>query len=278
MFTTIRITLYAVCMLVITPAFAQDWYEGNGIVTIANITPEEARRQAFDKARVDALSKVRLEVTGVTSRSQRDNSAHESYDHFIQFSTTRTQGKIVEVDTLFDAPEVPQVPGRTSVFQYRATIRAKIVTKLGESDPTFTLLMSLNEQTYRDGEVMVIKITSSKDCFVTLFNLYSNDSLSVLLPNKEMSDNFLNAEDTLTIPPTTANWEIPVSLIQGKDNDTEAILAIATKREIPFQATKSLIREGLIAQSDALLAVNRWLVRMDAGQRTEKWAFYQIVK
>ena len=275
---TKHFTILLACLLMISLAFGQEWYEGTGEVTLANITLEDARNQAFDRARTDALAKARLEVTGVTGRQIKEDSAREIYDNFIQFTSTRTQGLIDEVDTLFDELVTQSFPGSKPVYIYRACIRARVVTEDGKPDPAFIIEMSLNRGTFRDGDTMVVVITASRDCYVTIFNLYYNDSLSVVFPNQLMTDNRLAASDTLFIPPRNAFWDMPVRLAPGHNRDEEALLAVATEKPIPFQIKCAVSHEGLIAQSDALLAVNRWLVQMDADQRTEKWTFYQIVK
>jgi len=257
---------------------AQEWYEGTGIVTIANITPEEARSQAFDKARVDALAKARLEVTGITWRQVSEGAGGTSYDNFIQFIRTRTKGLIVEIDTLSDSTELLSFGDGPPILSCRVSVNALIELETGDPDPSFILSLDLNRETFRNGETMIIELTATKDCYVTVFNLYSNDSLRIVFPNQLYGDNSLKTGSSLFIPPPDAFWDLPVGLAVGKDQDQEVLLAVAVKDPIPFQNTLSVVRNGLIAQSDALIAVNKWLAQIDADQRTEAWFFYQIVK
>ncbi|MDP8239136.1 MAG: DUF4384 domain-containing protein [Candidatus Hatepunaea meridiana] len=274
----IYITLLILSLSILTPAYAQEWFEGTGVIRRTNISIEEARNLAFEKARVDALAKARLEVTGVKAREQKDCGGSETFDNFIQFTVTKTKGLFLEIVTVVDTCEMLPIPGGGQMIKYTAVIKARIETKVTEPDPNFTIDMTLNLETFRNGEEMVIKLLSSKDCYVTIFNMYSNDSLSVLFPNALMSDNFLQKGDTLSIPPLGAYWGMPVGLSSGKKSDNEALLAVVMKKDIPFRVSDAVIREGVLAQSDALLAVHRWLADIDADQRAEAWCFYKVVE
>jgi hypothetical protein len=266
--------------LSVSLALAAEWQEGAGVVTVANITPEEARKQALDLARKDALEKARLEVVGITSRQIVESSETGIYDHFIQFTRTITRGRIVEEQILFDNTEQQAIPGTArSQLVYRIALRANIEPDKGEADPVFQVAMTLNRQSFRDGDTVSIELSATKDCFATVFNLYSNDSLRVVFPNKYMSDNSLKANSTLRIPPSAqAGWSLPVSLLPQKSSDAEALLVIATKAAIPFPTMRSESREGLLSVGDALLAINNWLINIPAEQRTQDMATYRVVK
>ncbi|MFH0766402.1 MAG: DUF4384 domain-containing protein [Calditrichota bacterium] len=268
------ILLGVLCVLCGKVSFAGEWFNGEGIVTISHISPEEAKRQAFELARNDALSKAGIEITGAAGSAVSEG--RDYYDSFIRFTLTRTRGLIVNVDTLFAGLEMPSPGGGRPIPIYRAAIRAEVVNQIGEPDPGFKVMLTLNREVYRSGEPMTVSLQATRDCYVLLLNLYSNDSMRVVLPSFMQEDNHLGLNQILTMP--SPGYEMPVSLLPERDEDTETILAIATRELIPFIGGQTTTQEGLTAQSEALIALSCWLADIPCDQRAEAWAFYRVVK
>jgi hypothetical protein len=147
---------------------------------------------------------------------------------------------------------------------------------IGSPDPGFKVEIDFNRKSYRQGETIIMIINSTRDCYMIVFNLFSNDSLMVVLPNVILKEILLSAGDTLTIPPQSAEWDLPVGLVQGEDEDSEALMITATRDDVPFALSRSM-RDGLILMKDALLAINRCLVDIHADRRTEDISHYVIV-
>lgn len=255
----------------------QEWYSGEGIAPIVHITVEKARQLAWDQALVDALSQASLEVTGATIM-RIDESGEGGGDQFSQFVRTATRGRIVAVDTLLDEAEQRTVAGgERRELVYRVAMRARVQPEMGRPDPGFQLELDLNKELFADGENLSLELAATRDCYITLFNLYANDSLLVLLPNELLRDNRLQTGQTLVVPPRNAGWDLSVGLLPGRETDREMLLAVATRSEIPFPAAR-VARQGLMSMDEALLTVNRWLAAIPSDQRTEAVAFYRIVK
>jgi len=255
----------------------QEWHSGEGTVQIVHITVEEARQLAWDRALVDALSKVSLEVMGATVMKIEEGDGGGD-DQFSQFVRTATRGRIVAVDTLSDEAEQRAVVGsERRELVYRVSMRAQVQPEMGRPDPGFQLELDLNKELFAHGETLSLELAATRDCYVTLFNLYANDSLLVLLPNELLRDNQLQAGQMLSVPPRNAGWDLPVGLLPGRETDREMLLAVATRSEIPFPAAR-IVRQGLMSMDEALLTVNRWLAAIPSDQRTEAVAFYRIVK
>lgn len=263
----------------ISEAWAGEWQEGMGEVTVANITPEEARNQAFDLARKDALERASMTFTGLTSELTHQRSSQDVYRSVVEFTRTVCKGRIMKVDTLFDDLERPKgETGPNSPWIYRVTLRAYVEPERGETDPAFHLDMALNRTVFRDGDTVVVQLQATKDCYVTLLNLYSNDSLSIILPNSVCRDNHVRAGSAMQIPPDNQGWSLPIRLLQGRSSDDEALMAIATKTAVLFPAPNSKSFGQLIAIGDALTAINKWLLDIDASQRAQSLVTYRIVQ
>ncbi len=272
----LNIIIVSICVSV---AFGQEWHEGKGIVTMGEYsTLAEARKLALSYARTNAIEQVGLKITGASAMVQKED-ARDYFNNFIKFTQTKTNGRIVEEEILSDGIVNQKTADGLSVTFYQILINALVKLETGEPDPEFRLSLSLNEDSYQNDEDMVIELSATKECYVTIFNLYSNDSLLVIFPNEILNDNHLKAGAILQIPPEEANWKMPVGLANDSlDFDQEVIYVVATKENVPFGVSESVEREGLIAQSGALLAVNRWLIEIETSGRTEVNKFYDIWK
>ena len=253
------------------------WYPAEAEVPIVHLTPEEARRRAWDQALAQAAEQAGLEVMGATLLTTREGGEGDRFDQFVRFVRTSARGRVVEVDTLFDGKALAPLPEGRGEWVHRVSIRARVHPETGSPDPSFRLDLQLNQQSFREGEGLVMALTATQDCYVTVFDLYAGDSLVVVVPGPLLSDNRLRAGQTLRIPPEEAGWDLALSLPPGRDQAREMLLAVATRDSIPFPAAGPT-RQGLFSLGDALLAVNQWLARIPADQRTEAVASYRIVR
>ena len=255
------------------------WVRGAASVALAHITPEEARRKARDAAREDALAQVGVDVIGASAyrvSEESDGSESMLWEQFAHFTQATTRGRIVEEEVLVDGPEL--VGGQV---RHRVEIRARVSLEAGEPDPGFQLDLELNESVFRSGEYMALELQATRDCYVTIFNLYANDSLSVLLPNPVLTDNRLVAGEVRRVPPEGARWRLPVQAVRPVGGESggeqEALVAVATRADVPFDPAGAEERRGMIATGEALVAVNRWLGGIRADARTTAMVGYRVV-
>ncbi|MBC8466076.1 DUF4384 domain-containing protein [bacterium] len=274
--------LYYTLFFTTTLVWAQTSYEGEGIVTLSHITPEEARAEALNLARQDALSKARLEVVGYTSSSLTELSTkhdNQVYDYFTRFVRTITKGRILSEEILFNGIEQLTIAGERGLqTTYRVKLNAVVKVEESDPDPSFKLRLKLNQETFREGETITFELEATQNCYVTVFNLYSLDSLRILFPNELSQNNNLEKGKTLFIPDPEAGWDIPLSLLPRSEIDVESILVVATNDDIPFQAIDASSIEGAVAIDKALTAISDWLIEIPVNQRTEDMTTYRIVK
>jgi len=256
---------------------AQDWYVGDARIPISNITPEQASRKAFEQARTRAIETAQLELVSISSRRISELSTGAYYDAFARYTQLVTHGLIVEEDTLKDGVEqIPSIGEGGSNLVYHVILRVYVVTPNEKPDPSFVLEINLNSTTFRDGDTMVIQLRASQDCYVTLFNLYSNDSLRVVVPSRVFPDNHISKDNVLTIPSVDSPYQIQVSLLPGVEQDIESIMAVAMKKDVPFTLIKSEGPTSLISVKSALLSINRWLAEVPASERSTSLEQYRV--
>ena len=202
------------------------WYEATAYVEYhEDITKAQAKEKAINRA----LKKIiefysGVEVSSTSLSILAETNLEMDLDHFSQLTSTMSSGMILEKEIL---------EGKLigSDF-YTVTLKAKVGKLEGENDPLFKLEADLNRESYQNGDEMIINISSSKDCFVYVFNILSDETVSALLPNEYLEDNFLPKGSSLRVPPEKGKiTKFRVDLPEGKSQATEMILVLGIKAD-----------------------------------------------
>ena len=122
----------------------------------------------------------------------QESTNNKIYDQFNEFTKTIKRGRKLEENIIKKGIDIHKITS-TGVTRsdYVVEINARVSPEFGRSDPDFNIELDLNKSVYSNGESLYIELTASKDCYVTIFNLYSNDSLQVVYPNYMTNDNRL---------------------------------------------------------------------------------------
>jgi len=84
------------------------------------------------------------------------------------------------------------------------------------------------QDSYQIGDKITFFFRSEQDCYLTLFNLGTSGSITILFPNKLFQDNLIKAGQTYTIPGAAYSFEYMLSGPAG----VEKIKAVATTEKI----------------------------------------------
>ncbi len=251
------------------------WVIGIGKAAAVNIPVNEARKLALERARINALQKIEL---AVESRIQflRAENGKQLLSSFIQLNRTAVRGRIVREDTLewkkYFSGDIPV---------YEVKLRVIAVPELGRPDPGFLLQLNLNQTSFRSGEEMTITVRSTRDCYLYLFNLIQGDTIIQIFPNALFKDNFLHADSLFIFPPSNLRKFIglEVKIAPGQSEVEEVILAVATRKKIPFTSNKSpeSTSSAYIATlKSALFDLNKWLLQFRVNEFTEALQMYRV--
>jgi hypothetical protein len=250
-----------------------------------NKTPQEARRQAIDRAQAEAVR----QAIGTQVQAQRRSSTIETGEgvvsRFSQVVRTGASGRVLSSEVLDE-----QRPERNGeVFQY-VRIRATVEPTKGRPDPGFTVDLRLTDrdQTFvarsslKESDEVIAEIDVTKDAYLTLFSV-TPDTLRVIWPNALSRDTFVPAGTTVEFPPSSLRAQglhLRVSMLEGQDRLTERIVAVATKQKAPFREVPEYqIEEGRLTAAQASVeALNRWLVDIPLGQRAVASVTYEVVR
>ena len=240
-------------------------------------TPDEAKREALQRARDKAVA----EVTGIHVAAQQLRLKSEVpggvRDAFSYLVHTTSQGRIVREDVTYNTRLVDDIP------LYRATLVAEVALEEGIRDPGFSLDVTTipPTHTFRDGERVALEITASRRSYLTILNLRSDGTVGLLFPNEYEHETRVSAGETVEVPGRGHGFEIRVALDEGRRQDQEQLLVIATIDPVPFRLPEPGEDEELapLDQGDpTLAALNRWLLQIPVDRRVEALWNYEVVK
>ena len=240
-------------------------------------TPEQARYEALQRARDEAVVRaagVRVAAQQLRLRSEQvDGTVRDGFSSLVE---TSTEGRIVEERVTYKTSLENEIP------IYEATLVAVVALEDGARDPGFTLdvVTSPGRRTLRDGEPLVLEITASRRCYLTLIQIAADGTLEVLVPNRFTGKSAIEAGQTIRIPATSSGFEIRARLPEGRERERERLLAVATLE--PVTLTLDAGAGDELADEDpagrSLTALNRWLLRIPVSQRAESLWDYEITR
>lgn len=258
-----------------TLAYAQ---EGKWVVVTAqyigsDVIPQEGKRRALEIARGEAIKQVvGVKTTEETYWNQaevmRGGVSEDSVDVFSRLSRSTASGKIINEEK----EERTLVENDQPV--YVVTLHACVVPDESEPDPTFQVTLNTDRDVYydrspRQSDEVKISINSTRDCYLYLFNILSNDSVQLLMPSDYLPINEFRVdaktqafEEAIKIKSVHFHVGVP----QGKLRTKEAFYLVGTKRKIDFHS-ENLSRDGrnvIPTKVVALMEIMNWLVRIPA--------------
>ena len=228
-------------------------------------TPEQARREALQRARDEALGRTAgVRVAAQQLRLRAEEADGTVRDGFSSLVETSTNGRIVDETVTYRTRLENDEP------IYEATIVAVVELEDDARDPGFTLDLATepSSRMLRDGEDLVLQVTASRRCYLTLIRIGSDGTPELLAPNRFLTEVALEVGRTLSIPPKSAGFRIRARLPAGRERERERVLAVATLDPVTF----TLDAEG----SDGFTALNRWLLRIPIARRAEAFGEYEI--
>ncbi len=273
---TVFVLLLLTCS---APVFSQtggQWVYCSGEALVQNMSNEEAQVIARRRARLDAIEKV----CGVNLQSE---TLVHNFVMAGDFIHSISYGNVVEEKDLSWNYEMIQAddPASPPVMVLRLTMNARVVTVEEKPDPYFTLNVNLNRTVFQAGEEVILSVKSSQDCYITVLNLASNDSVYILFPNRIRKDNFIPANTKIEIPEKIdrdAGLRFRVANFAGHKIDTELVKVVATKQKLLFvNDVNTTGGFGLMGTPKvAVTKLAGWLSGIPISERAEATVMYTV--
>ncbi|MEW6378498.1 MAG: DUF4384 domain-containing protein [bacterium] len=275
----IVILLY--CIVIPSVLTAQDvtWITAEGTAPLKNTGKEEARKLALE----DALHKAREKAVAANVSAQTlivNLRLSGSILGAIPY------GRVIEQTIIEEGVEdVHKGDGNKEGSQvYRVRIKARVAEETTGQDPDFRLEVSLNKSSFTEGEEMVITIKATRDCCLAVFNLFEDDKILRLIPNRFKRDVLLKAGQPFLFPDQNdikKGITLKVHVPEGRETVRESFYVLALKQ--PFHLINNdQYQEGIFGLYNGKAALMSDLigeiVDIPFSQRAEQLVSYQIRK
>jgi hypothetical protein len=266
--------ILTICIFLVLPFVAHAtekslWVEINGEAYMGDV---ETQKDVKERARRDAQNKAVEKAVGIFIKSHTLVSNYQIAEDLIYAAV---RGKITKEEIItsdWDAKERNL---------YRMKIKALVEPVYPERGEGLSIKLSLSKTDLKEGEEVMIFYQVSEDAYAYIFSIAADGSVTLLLPNSNMPDNFVSAGRAYQFPPTDSRIHLKAMFLPNyKDTSAEEkIKIIATRKK---EALLSIgFKEGIFQVYDAkstgmISDLVRRLNQIELMDWTEATAVYHL--
>ena len=155
----------------------------------------EAPRELFERAKAEAQRIAIERAVGTYVRSHTIVSNGELAEDLIH---ARVRGRVEKLEVLY------QERDKADPNHYRVTIRATVLSVFADKSEGITINATISRTELQEGDEVRLQYLVSSDCYVYIFVIGADNSVTQLLPNAELSANFAKAGVYITFHRMTA--------------------------------------------------------------------------
>jgi hypothetical protein len=247
------------------------WVEAAGEALLGDVdTPKEVK----ERAKRDAQSKAVEKAVGAFIKSHTLVSNFQVADDLIYAAV---RGKIEKVEILNEGWD------EKDRNRYRVKLKALVGPVYPEKGQGLSLKVALSKSVLKEGEEAKIFYQSNSDCYVYIFSIAADGSVTLLLPNATNRDNRLVLDKAYEFPPTGSPIKLEAMFLPDFKGAfaEERIKIIATKKAepiVPLGFQEGLFR-GYDAKSTGMISdLVKKLNQLEPTDWTEATAVYRIVR
>lgn len=251
---------------------AQDavWVEAVGESVGSEYDPP---KEVMERARNEAKRKAVEEAVGSFIRSHTLVTNAQLAE---EMTFARVRGTIDKVRIVNEERDA------TDPNLYRVKLRALVRPIYPEEGKALGVKLSLSRSTLKEGDDIRIYYQVDSDCYVYIFSIAADNSVTLLFPNSMMQDNFLKADSGRVFPPKGGSMCLRAMCLPGLQDKVsrEKVKIIATRRK---EMILHGFQEGMFkvydAKSTGLVGdLARRLNRIDPADWGEALAVYSVEK
>lgn len=254
--------------------FAEDtsvWVEAIGEAWQGDYdTAKEVKERSRREAERVALEKA----VGVFIKSHTLVSNGQLVDDLIYASV---RGKIVEEKVI-----AAEWDGKERNL-YRTIIKARVEPVYPLKGERFSAKIFLSKAELKEGESVEIFYQVSEDAYVYLFSVAADGSVTLLLPNSIMRDNFAKEGQVYHFPPANSDIKLRAMFLPGYKGNIaeEKVKLVATKKKeelLPLGFKEGIFQVYDQNSTGMISDLIRRLNRIEPTKWTEALTIYQLRK
>jgi hypothetical protein len=242
-------------------------------------TPEEAWREALGKARAEAVARVAGFSVSAQDLRLRSESDERVLDAFSSLVHTSTAGRILSEKVVRRS----RIDEELEVAFYGVTLEALVADQGGVRDPGFRLEIEVSpgSPNLREGEELRLSFRATREGYLTVLNVLSDDRVALLFPNPYEGDRRMEEGAARAVPGDEARRRgvrLRVFLPEGRERAAEMILAVITRDPLPldFPSPEGSRELPVLDYQASAELLNRWLVSIPLDRRAEATWQYVI--
>ena len=176
--------------------------------------------------------------TLIVDNVERRYATHRCPRDVTSFLNTIYKAAVATTSPVVHSVKAIKVSGagilRPELTKIKGKIRADVKEENGiKKDNLFSIKAELNRNNFVNGEKAELKIFTTKKCYVTIFNLYGNNSADIIFPNEFDKIGEAAENGILNFPQQGTSFELYTP--EDKRESKELIYIVAVKEYIDFK-------------------------------------------
>src|SRR3972149_8500832 len=199
----------------------QVWIEAEGEAYLGEI---ETQKEVKERAKRDAQNKAVEQAVGAFVKAHTLVSNYQIAEDLIY---TAVRGKIDKIEIIKEGWD------EKDRNLYRVRLKALIEPVYPEKGEGIFIKLSLSKTDLKEGEEVKIFYQASSDCYIYIFSVAADGSVTLLLPNSINHDNSIKASKTYQFPSDEDKIKLQAQFLPEHKEKTaeERIKIIATRQK-----------------------------------------------
>lgn len=240
-----------------------------GIGYIAgDVSENQARQNALNEAKIEALKKAHVAEYINSYQTLFNSQANNDYSQFFNSDIQSEIQGAVKSYTIKN--EKKQLNTQTDQIEYHVTIDAEVIKYETKADVSFEAIVDGIKGVYNNHDKLVFSLKTTKDCYLTIFNITDKDA-SLMYPNAMEKAQLFEKEKKYTFPLAADRLDYEMETTQ-KDKETNRLIFVFTKTPIAY-----LNISGEMQLTD-VEKIFTWIYSIMPDQRRVEYFQFFIVK
>lgn len=264
----------AILLLLPVISFASDnsvWVESDGEAVMGEV---ETQKEVKERAKIYAQNKAVEKALGVFIKSHTLVSNSQLAEDLVYASV---RGKIEKASVIKEGWD------EKDRNLYRIKIRSLVKPVYPEKGEGISIKLSLSKIILKEGDEVKVFFQSNRDCYVYIFSIAADGSVTLLLPNSINKDNFINAKDAYTFPAPESKIKLTAMFLtefKGKIAEERIKIIATSKKEdlIPLGFQEGMFRVYDAKSTGLISDLVKKLNQLEPVDWAETTAVYTIEK
>ena len=247
------------------------WVEATGEASQSDM---DTLKEVKDRAKRDAQSRAVEKAVGAFIKAHTLVSNFQVADDLVYAAV---RGKIEKMELISEGWD------EKDRNLFRVKIKALVDPVYPEKGQGLSLKLALSKSVLKEGEETTIIYQSNSDCYVYIFSIEADGSVTLLLPNSTNKDNRLLLSKAYEFPPANSPVRLQAMFLPDFKGAfaEERIKVIATRKEeaiIPLGFQEGMFKIYDAKSTGMISDLVKKLNQLEPTDWTEATAVYKIVR